>query len=187
MPSSIAKSSPPPPPSSPKEKAKSPQREPEAKTTPASPAPPAPPVQDDTDDIIEMEMLDQNLELDDEGGDHEFSKSIVWAYFDQAVKTFTEMDEAFAAKDLKELSELGHFLKGSSAALGVRKVQASCERIQHYGLLRDDEADEILEYEEALVKIEGTLESVKSEYAEAEKWLKAYYEKLESGAEPPKL
>jgi len=34
---------------------------------------------------------------------------------------------------LKTLSELGHFLKGSSATLGLTKVKDSCEKIQHYG------------------------------------------------------
>lgn len=40
---------------------------------------------------------------------------------------------------LAELSSLGHFLKGSSAALGIIKVQASCEKMQHYGNKRDEE------------------------------------------------
>ncbi len=38
-----------------------------------------------------------------------------------------------AAKNLPELSSLGHFLKGSSATLGFTKVKDECEKIQHYG------------------------------------------------------
>jgi HPt (histidine-containing phosphotransfer) domain-containing protein len=83
-----------------------------------------------------------------------------------------------AEKDLTKLSSLGHFLKGSSAALGVSNVQASCERVQHYGDLRDEELDKDLTQEEALAKIDATLARVKVEYEKAEKWLKSYYDGL---------
>lgn len=42
-----------------------------------------------------------------------------------------------ARKDLKELASLGHFLKGSSAALGVTRLSSFCQKIEHYGHLRD--------------------------------------------------
>lgn len=80
-------------------------------------------------------------------------------------------------KNLKKLSDLGHFLKGSSAALGVSKVQASCEKIQHYGVLRDEEAVKDLNEGEALEKIKGMLGTVKEEYNIAEKWMKEWYRK----------
>lgn len=81
------------------------------------------------------------------------------------------------AKDMLKLSNLGHYLKGSSAALGVTRVQASCERIQHYGKLWDEDAGVALTQEQALRKIEALLKLVKVEYAEAEKWFRAWYEK----------
>ena len=79
------------------------------------------------------------------------------------------------SKNLSELSSLGHFLKGSSAALGVAKVQASCERMQHYGQQRDEEAGTKLTDEEALERIGTLLAQVKKEYSDAEKWLKDWY------------
>lgn len=68
----------------------------------------------------------------------------------QAVATFNEMDAAVyamltenyslrpssvrsvvrASNDLLTLSRKGHFLKGSSAALGLNKVKASCEKMR---------------------------------------------------------
>lgn len=39
--------------------------------------------------------------------------------------------------DLEVLSARGHFLKGSSAALGLRRVQHSCEALQHFGKCLD--------------------------------------------------
>lgn len=80
-----------------------------------------------------------------------------------------------AAKDLPKLSSLGHFLKGSSAALGVAKVQASCERMQHYGQRRDEEEGVDLTEAEALSKIASLLATVKVEYEAAEAWLKRWY------------
>ncbi|KAI0917473.1 hypothetical protein AcW1_007335 [Taiwanofungus camphoratus] len=128
----------------------------------------------DPSSTIDMETFHQILDLD-EDDTHDFSRGMAWAYFSQASSTFTEMDEAFSNKDLGKLSSLGHFLKGSSAALGVARVQASCEKIQHYGQLRDEEAGADLTDSAALLKIEPLLARVKREYATAESWLKQWY------------
>jgi HPt (histidine-containing phosphotransfer) domain-containing protein len=69
------------------------------------------------------------------------------------------------------LSALGHFLKGSSAALGVSKVKDSCEKIQHYGQCRDEEKGTDLSEKEALDMIQMLLLQVKEDYAAAERWL----------------
>lgn len=76
-----------------------------------------------------------------------------------------------ADDDLAELSALGHFLKGSSAAIGVSKVKDSCEQIQHYGVYRDEELHKDLSEKEALGKIRDRLKQVKTEYATAKQWL----------------
>ena len=78
-------------------------------------------------------------------------------------------------KDCKRLSSLGHFLKGSSATLGVTKVQNSCESIQHYGDLRDNKAGTNLTPEVALTKISAALTEAKEQYKEAEAWLRKWY------------
>lgn len=75
-------------------------------------------------------------------------------------------------KDLVKLSELGHFLKGSSAALGVFKVQSSCEKIQNFGRLRND--DVTITEAEAIVKIRESILRAKKEYKVAEGWLKGF-------------
>lgn len=77
-------------------------------------------------------------------------------------------------KDLADLSDLGHFLKGSSGALGIDKVQLSCERMQHYGKLRDEEKGTNLTQDTALKMIADLLSGLKLEYAEAEKWLRDF-------------
>ncbi|KAI0366941.1 histidine phosphotransferase, partial [Pilatotrama ljubarskyi] len=128
----------------------------------------------DQENIIDLDTFNQILDLD-EDDTHDFSLGMAEAYFTQASNTFVDMDEAFAKKDLTKLSSLGHFLKGSSAALGVSAVQASCEHIQHYGALRDEETGTDLTPEDALAKIGPLLKRVKREYAVAEKWLKNWY------------
>lgn len=77
---------------------------------------------------------------------------------------------------MAELSRLGHFLKGSSAALGLRKVKATCEKIQHIGNLKDEEGTSNIEENEALEKVTGLLTQVKKEYTEAEVYLKRFYD-----------
>lgn len=80
------------------------------------------------------------------------------------------------AKDLEQLSALGHFLKGSSATLGLTKVKDSCEKIQHYGARKDetgqlDEEDD----EKSLKRLAETIESAKTEFHDVEKILRKFY------------
>jgi HPt (histidine-containing phosphotransfer) domain-containing protein len=134
--------------------------------------------------VIDTETFQQILDLDEEDS-REFSRGMVWAYFAQAASTFDDMDKALEIEDLEKLSAQGHFLKGSSAALGVRKVQSSCEKIQHYGQLRDEEEKKDLTREEGLEKIESLLGTVISEYGVAESALKVWYlEHDPDGKEP---
>ncbi|KAH9042478.1 histidine-phosphotransfer domain HPT domain-containing protein [Lactarius pseudohatsudake] len=121
---------------------------------------------------IDMDVFEQILELDED--DDDFSRGMVDDYFSQAEKTFTEMAAALEEKDLEKLSSLGHFLKGSSAALGVFKVQSSCEDIQHYGQLR--EGNKVIEKDDAIAKIRTTLERAREEYQTAKSTLEQFYE-----------
>lgn len=131
--------------------------------------------------VLEMDELDADEDDEDAVPDHEFSKGIVWNFFEQAEQTFTDMKDALTAKDLPKLSSLGHFLKGSSAALGISKVKDSCEKMQHYGNMRDEEAGEELSEEAALKKIQDLVALVEEEYEEAAEWLKRYYREQEEG------
>ncbi|CAG8463391.1 5231_t:CDS:2, partial [Acaulospora colombiana] len=127
-----------------------------------------------TSELIDHETFDQLLEMDDDE-DHDFSKSIVLHYFEQAETTFDEMDRALEKKNLVELSKLGHFLKGSSAAIGLTKVKASCEKMQHFGNMKDETGANSISEEVALTKISDLLRVVKDEYKEAEDYLKNFY------------
>lgn len=124
--------------------------------------------------IIDMDIFAQLLEMDDD--DEQFSKEIVWNYFEQAGSTFAKMDKALGDKDLPELSDLGHFLKGSSAAVGVIKVRDSCECMQHYGKKADKDGITVLSEEDAVHKLTTTLKDVKSQYKEAEETMRRFYD-----------
>jgi len=126
--------------------------------------------------IIDQETWSQLQELAD--GDDEFLESMITAYCTQASSTFSDMDKAVDRKDLPTLSQLGHFLKGSSAALGVKKVQLSCERMQHYGQRRDEEKNVDLTEIDALDKIKKLLVITKGDYKEAKTWLMNYSRKV---------
>jgi osomolarity two-component system phosphorelay intermediate protein YPD1 len=80
-------------------------------------------------------------------------------------------------KDLNQVSQLGHFLKGSSATLGLAKVRDSCEKIQHLGARKDetgtrDEPDD----EKTISKLEMSISQAQTEFAEVEKVLKRFYD-----------
>ncbi|RYP63597.1 hypothetical protein DL771_009205 [Monosporascus sp. 5C6A] len=129
----------------------------------------------DLGDAIDKATFGQILEMDDGDDDYDFSRSIVFGFFEQAEETFTDMDEALESKNLEELSRLGHFLKGSSATLGLKKVKDSCEKIQRYGKKENLDGSPQIDEELCLSRITETLKEVKVEYAEAEKTLKKFF------------
>ncbi|KAI0472447.1 histidine-phosphotransfer domain, HPT domain-containing protein [Xylaria cf. heliscus] len=129
----------------------------------------------DLGDAIDIVAFSQILEMDDSEDDRDFSKSIVWGFFEQAEETFEKMDSALKSRDLEELYRLGHFLKGSSATVGLTKVKDSCEKIQRYGKKENVDGTPEIDEELCLLRIKATLSEVKSEYADAEKTLKNFF------------
>ncbi|KAJ4340644.1 Phosphorelay intermediate protein [Didymella glomerata] len=129
------------------------------------------------EDTIDPSTFEQILEMDEDEAEREFSQSIVYDFFTQAEGTFVKMDTNLCVekKDLKTLSELGHFLKGSSATLGLTKVKDSCEKIQHYGQLKDETGTKDIKEDEALKSLEKIIKQAKDEFHEVEKVLKKFY------------
>ncbi|KAL8281002.1 hypothetical protein RQP46_006681 [Phenoliferia psychrophenolica] len=128
-----------------------------------------------SDQVVDMEVFGQLLEIDDDD-EHEFSKTLAFDYISQADTTFEEIDAALTERDLDTLSRKGHFLKGSSAALGLQRVQRSCELMQHFGNRRDDkgEGPEMSE-DAALRKCQALLARLRREQGEAKDWLVDFY------------
>jgi osomolarity two-component system phosphorelay intermediate protein YPD1 len=61
---------------------------------------------------------------------------------------------------------LGHFLKGSSATLGLLKVKDVCQKIQHYGEKKDETGINDEPDEQKLLRLsEEALMELKEEYA----------------------
>ena len=82
------------------------------------------------------------------------------------------------SRDLPELSSSGHFLKGSSAALGLTRVQSTCERIQHCGAIPDETSDTALSEEDIMDRLEtmdGLLKQLRLQYMEAKEWLLDFF------------
>jgi HPt (histidine-containing phosphotransfer) domain-containing protein len=82
------------------------------------------------------------------------------------------------------LQDKGHFLKGSSGVLGVSRVSAICEQIQHCGDMRDEDAGVTLSASQALERIAELLTTVKKEHETAEKWLRDWYKEKGVTTEP---
>ncbi|KAK5120294.1 hypothetical protein LTR85_006500 [Meristemomyces frigidus] len=127
-------------------------------------------------DIIDATTFEQILEMDDDEDEREFSKSIVYDFFTQAESTFQKMDSNLEKKDLAQLSALGHFLKGSSATLGLTKVKDSCEKIQNFGAHKDETGTKAEpDAEKCLKNCKTTIEQAKIEFKEVEAALKRFY------------
>lgn len=73
------------------------------------------------------------------------------------------------------MSSLGHFLKGSSATLGFNKVRDSCQIIQQYGHKQTVDGTAEDDEEVCLKKIKDAVETVKVDFADLEKELRAFF------------
>ena len=132
-------------------------------------------IMDIPEELIDSVTFDQLLEMDEDNVEREFSRGIVYNYFEQVDTTFASMEKNIKEENLAELSSLGHFLKGSSAALGLTQVKASCELIQNYGARKDIDGSIIQNDKVALQKIQQMLEATKQNYARAKKYLLSIY------------
>lgn len=126
-------------------------------------------------DAVDEATFNQILEMDDTD-EREFSSSIVTGFFEQAEDTFKSMEEALKKEDLEELSSLGHFLKGSSATLGLVRVRDGCEKIQRFGKKENEDGSPEKNEELCLSRIKQALKVVREDYREAETALKRFYE-----------
>ena len=77
--------------------------------------------------------------------------------------------------DLPQLGRLGHFLKGSSASLGIIKLQHLCQNIQYYGNSKDESGTADIDPKEAKSRIERALSQARLEFAQAEQELASFY------------
>lgn len=85
-----------------------------------------------------------------------------------------------AEGNLHDLSQLGHFLKGSSATLGLTGIRNSCEKIQHWGQCQDEKGERDENSDFCLNAIKDELGKLRKEYQKDERALRKYYgEKLE--------
>ena len=80
------------------------------------------------------------------------------------------------AQNLSELSSLGHFLKGSSATLGLTKVKDACEKIQHFGAGKDESGTvDISDKSLLLANIKQSVTGARKDYGDVAKGLRAFY------------
>jgi len=126
------------------------------------------------DKIIDMETFNQLLDIDDDDS-RDFSKGLAQQYVDQAASTFDEMDQALSEEDLDKLSKLGHFLKGSSASIGLVSVSKSCASMQNLGSLKGEDGTGEIDSKTALTKCTELLSTLKVEQEKAKKWLMEFY------------
>ncbi|KAF2760556.1 histidine-phosphotransfer domain, HPT domain-containing protein [Pseudovirgaria hyperparasitica] len=128
-------------------------------------------------DALDYATFEQILQMDDDEDEREFSREIVFDFFQQAESTFKNMDTALGERDLEELSSLGHFLKGSSATLGLTKVKDSCEKIQHIGSRKDETGShDELDDDKSLEKLDGIIKQTKKDFEVIEKLMREFYE-----------
>ncbi|ANZ75309.1 BA75_01893T0 [Komagataella pastoris] len=87
-------------------------------------------------ELINLNIFTELLVMDED--EEDFSQGLITTFVEQATAIFQQIEEALANptktdQDLVNLGNLGHYLKGSAAALGLSKIQYECEKIQNFG------------------------------------------------------
>jgi osomolarity two-component system phosphorelay intermediate protein YPD1 len=102
-------------------------------------------------------------------------KSILW-YNSKLTVDFSPLYRKEG--DLPKLASLGHYLKGSSATLGMVKVRDGCEKIQRFG--KNENLDGSAEPDNVvcLSRIGEALDGVKKDYKTVEEKLREHYNNL---------
>lgn len=80
-----------------------------------------------------------------------------------------------AEKDLKALSHQGHYLKGSSATLGLIKIRDNCEKIQRYGSKENVDGTPEPDGDLCLNRITDTLKVLRSDFSDVRRAMKKLY------------
>ncbi|KAG0161681.1 hypothetical protein PDIDSM_1848 [Penicillium digitatum] len=119
-----------------------------------------PPRLSDYKEILDESTFEQILEMDDDEEDRDFSKSIVYGFFDQAESTYKKIQKEIDAKNLDELSSL---------------VKDGCEKIQNFVPKDETGIIDQPDTEVCLKAIKKTLDEVEVEYRKVEKLLRRYY------------
>ncbi|KAI8832620.1 signal transduction histidine kinase [Chytriomyces cf. hyalinus JEL632] len=127
-------------------------------------------------DVVDRSVFDGLLDMDDDPVRREFSRDIALQYCHQTKGALAEIQHALRNNDIESLGRLGHFQKGSSAALGLRKVQSTCEQIQHLGRRIDKDGNALrLSDAEILVHLDRLVRELFVVNREAENWLREFF------------
>lgn len=79
--------------------------------------------------ILNEAQMREIFSIDETG---EFLKEVLDESMDQALATAQELHEALNEKDFSRIRERAHFLKGSMAQLGLRRLNRICLIMQFY-------------------------------------------------------
>ncbi|EDO17994.1 hypothetical protein Kpol_1054p41 [Vanderwaltozyma polyspora DSM 70294] len=128
-------------------------------------------------EVIDWNILNEIISMDED--DPDFSRMLIMQYIDQAQTTFDKMqNELETTKDLSALNSLGHFLKGSSATLGLQRIAWICEKIQNLGKKQSNEVIPAIDGSNDKVYLEmisKALDQARVEFKLARKELSDYY------------
>ncbi|TPX31330.1 hypothetical protein SeMB42_g07774 [Synchytrium endobioticum] len=119
-------------------------------------------------DILDQAQFDEFIQLDDGDPTREFTKSIITNFYEQAHQTISEMEQALSHGDHENISRLGHFLKGSSAQIGLSRLRDTCEKIQNVGRLHKEDGNGLIKASDAIASLETLISLAKQEYLRAE-------------------
>lgn len=132
--------------------------------------------------LIEWLVFSELVAMDED--EEDFSKGLFRTFVDQFEETFSEFDENVQSQNLEKLSSLGHYLKGSAAALGLTTISEQCERIQNYGHKIDFDSDDKTEEKDILKElnsywislIEDAMEKAKDGFQKSKAALSDYFD-----------
>ncbi|PWI64056.1 hypothetical protein PCL_00027 [Purpureocillium lilacinum] len=118
-------------------------------------------------DNVNINVFRQLLELD-EPGQGDFSQAIIVEYIHQADEVLASMSQALNSREFEQLRLSAHFLGGSSAALGLLRVQSGCDTLQQCCNTEVSNGMDGENVEHSFRRCSEALELLKADYVEVQ-------------------
>ncbi|CAH7688825.1 signal transduction histidine kinase [Phakopsora pachyrhizi] len=82
--------------------------------------------------VVNQDVFMQLVDMEDENSDgkFKFTRGLIDLYFEDSEDTLRSMRESLRASDYYKLGRQAHFLRGSSASIGIAEVASICESIE---------------------------------------------------------
>ncbi len=119
-----------------------------------------------TDTVLDMTIVDELLELSDDG-DPELLLDLIEMFLEDGPTKVRAVSEGLSSQDFEKLQQAAHSLKGSAGNLGAHDLQETCDQLQSVSQNHDlNKVRELAnDLETHFTRARAALEALRQEYS----------------------